>query len=99
MEGNSCLETILLWASAPISHRSEELLSLSPEEMRVLRVKPRGGSEHHRHNYIPGACQRDLRRLTAGAWEGREKIAWHPRRWVVEACQGLIGSFIGFLST
>ena len=44
MEGNSCLETILFRASAPVSHKSGELLSLSPEEMRVLRVEPRGGT-------------------------------------------------------
>ena len=57
MERNSCLETILLWASAPISHKSGELLSLSPEEMRVQTAEPRGGSERHRHNYIPGAVK------------------------------------------
>lgn len=50
-------ETILLRASAPVSHKSGELLSLSPEEMRVQTAEPRGGSERHRHNYIPGACQ------------------------------------------
>lgn len=99
MEGNSCLETIVLRASAPISHKSGEILSLSPKEMRVLTVEPKGGSEHHRHNYIPGACQGDLRGLTVGGWEGREKTGWYHRRWLVEGCQGLIGSFIGFLST
>ena len=99
MEGNSCLETILLRASAPISDKSGELLSLSPKEMRVLTVEPKEGSKCHRHNHVPGACQGDLRRLTAGDWEGRETRGWHHGGWVVEGCQGLIGSFIGFLST
>lgn len=34
-------ETILLRASAPVSHKSGELLSLSPEEMRVQMAEPR----------------------------------------------------------
>lgn len=99
MEGNLRLETILLRVSAPVSHKSGGLLSLSPKEMRVVTVEPKGASKCHRHNYIPGACQGDLRRLTAGGREGREKRGWHYRGRVVEGCQGLIGSFIAFLST
>ena len=76
MEGNSCLETILLPASAPCLSQIRTLSS--PKEMMVLMEEPKGGSK------IPGACQGELRRAHTRRLERRgEKRKGHvgPRWW------------------
>lgn len=50
MEGNSCLETTLLQASAPCLSQIRRMPHPPRKEMRVLMVEPTGGSKSQRHN-------------------------------------------------